>query len=445
MRCGLVYPKKKGSMKKQKSSAHGHAVTQLEEVAELLRESYTAEQQDRFDDAIKKLKEPDQLHEGELIVTMDDGSEKSFTAFRSQHDNARGPYKGGIRFHPNVSKDEVKALSTWMTWKSAVTGIPYGGGKGGIIVDPSQLSEGELQRLSRAYARFVAPFVGPWVDVPAPDVNTNGQIMAWMVDEYEQYQLDRHDTQGENPLATFTGKPLELGGSKGREEATGLGGVYVLEVLAEKMEWAHPEEVRIAIQGFGNVGYWFAQHAVDRGYKVVAVSDSKQAVYNPEGIDPRLVLSHKKEHGTLTNDKSQLISNDELLALDVEVLVPAALENAITADNAASITAQVLVEMANGPTTPEADKILEKKKIFVIPDVLANAGGVTTSYFEWVQNLHGFYWSRSEVLSKLEPLMKDAFKEAWTIQLEKKISLRMATYLKAVKSVVDALMLRGRV
>lgn len=441
----LRVPKMKGSMKKKQSSAHDHAVTQLESVAELLRDSFANEQRERFDSAIEKLKEPDQVHEGELIITMDDGSEQSFVAFRAQHDNARGPYKGGIRFHPNVSKDEVMALATWMTWKSAVTGIPYGGGKGGIIVDPSKLSEAELQRLSRAYARFVAPFVGPWVDVPAPDVNTNGQIMAWMVDEYEQFQLDTNDTHGENPLATFTGKPLELGGSKGREEATGLGGVYVLEVLAEKMEWVNPAEVRIAIQGFGNVGYWFAQHAVDRGYTVVAVSDSKQAIYNPEGIDPRAVLKYKKEHGSLTDDESLVISNEELLALDVEILVPAALENAITAENADSIKATVVFEMANGPTTPEADKILEDKQVFVIPDVLANAGGVTTSYFEWVQNLHGYYWSHAEVLSKLEPLMKEAFKEVWTIQLEKKISLRMATYVKAVKSVVDTLMIRGRV
>lgn len=432
-------------MKKQGSSAHAHAVEQLMQVAALLRDTYPKHERARFDSAIAKLKEPDQVHEGELIIAMDDGTEKSFTAYRSQHDNARGPYKGGIRFHPNVSKDEVMALSTWMTWKCAVTGIPYGGSKGGVIVDPRLLSSTELQRLSRAYARFVAPFVGAWVDVPAPDVNTTGQIMAWMVDEYESYVQENFESIAENPLATFTGKPLNLGGSQGREEATGLGGVYVLESLAEKMQWLDPKKVRIAIQGFGNVGYWFAYHAAKRGYTVVAVSDSKQVLYDEAGIDPEHVLAHKKEYGTLTADASKVISNEELLALDVDILVPAALENAITAENAKSIRANIIIEMANGPTTPEADAILEKKEIMVIPDVLANAGGVTTSYFEWVQNLQGYYWAHEEVLRKLEPLMRQAFRDAWEVKTEKKVSMRMATYLKAVKSVVDAIMVRGRV
>lgn len=432
-------------MKKHETSAHAHAVAQLTQVAALLRDAYPEHERERFDAAVAKLREPDRVHEGELIITMDDGTEKSFTAFRSQHDNARGPYKGGIRFHPNVSKDEVMALSTWMTWKCAVTGIPYGGGKGGVIVDPRSLSSAELQRLSRAYARFVAPFVGAWVDVPAPDVNTTGQIMAWMVDEYETYLYEQPETVSENPLATFTGKPLGLGGSQGREEATGLGGVYVLEALAEKKQWLDPKKVRIAVQGFGNVGYWFAQHAVQRGYTVVAVSDSKQVLYDKDGINPEAVLAHKKEHGTLTADKSKVISNEELLALDVDILVPAALENAITAENAKNIRAKVIIEMANGPTTPEADAILEKNKVMVIPDVLANAGGVTTSYFEWVQNLQGYYWTHTEVLRKLEPLMRLAFNEAWEMKTQRNVSMRMATYLKAVKSVIDALLLRGKV
>jgi len=432
-------------MKKKQSSAHAHAVEQLLQVAALLRDSYVGDKEVQFDAAINKLREPDQVHETELQITMDDGTEKSFTAYRSQHDNARGPYKGGIRFHPNVSKDEVMALSTWMTWKSAVTGIPYGGSKGGIIVDPRDLSMAELQRLSRAYARFVAPFVGPWVDVPAPDVNTTGQIMAWMVDEYEQYQQETMGTFSENPLATFTGKPLELGGSQGREEATGLGGVYVLEILCKKMGWKKPNDVTIAIQGFGNVGYWFALHAAERGFKVVAVSDSKQVLYDATGLSPRDVLATKKRTGSLTEDSSQVISAEELLALDVDVLVPAALENAITLENASTINAKVVIEMANGPTTPEADTVLENKGILVVPDVLANAGGVTTSYFEWVQNLQGYYWSHAEVLSKLEPLMKQAMTDAWDMQELKQVSLRMATYLKAVKSVVDTLILRGRV
>ncbi len=424
-------------------SAHENAVIQLEQVAKILRNEYADEVQSRFDTAIDKLKTPDRVFEESLTIQMDDGSSREFTAFRSQHDNARGPYKGGIRFHENVSRDEVMALSTWMTWKCAVTGIPYGGGKGGVIVNPRILSAGELQRLSRAYARFLAPYIGPWVDVPAPDVNTNGQIMAWMVDEYEQFQLETNKSQGENPVATFTGKPLELGGSQGREEATGLGGIYVLEKLAEKMKWSDKKKVSIAIQGFGNVGYWFAKHAFDRGYTVVALSDSKGAIYNPEGLDPEKVLATKQKTGTLSGGKA--ITNEELLALDVTVLVPAALENVITAEIAPKIKAAAIIEMANGPTTPEADALLEKKGIVLIPDVLANAGGVTTSYFEWVQNLHGYYWSHAEVLAKLQPLMDRAFIEIWKVKETSKQSMRMATYMKAVKSVVDLMLLRGRV
>lgn len=251
---------------------HANAVTQLEQVAALLRDQY--ENTQRFEAAIEKLKEPDKVIEGKLSVKMDDGSTQEFQAYRSQHNNARGPYKGGIRFHPNVSLEEVKALSTWMTWKCSVTGIPYGGGKGGVIVDPKKLSQRELQALSRAYARLIAEHVGPWTDIPAPDVNTDGQIMAWMVDEYEHVRKDQQALNSENPLATFTGKPVTLGGSQGREEATGLGGVFVLDQLTQKLK-KKPAETTVAIQGFGNVGYWFAHHAHARGYKVVAISDSR--------------------------------------------------------------------------------------------------------------------------------------------------------------------------
>lgn len=421
------------------SNPHQNAVKQLTQVAELLADQYQDKQQ--FKAAIKKLQAPDRVIEGQLKVKMDDGSTQIFPAFRSQHNNARGPYKGGIRFHQGVTKEEVMALSTWMTWKCAVTGIPYGGGKGGVIVDPRALSKAELQRLSRAYADLIADHVGPWTDIPAPDVNTTGQIMVWLVDQYEQH----HRQNGllmENPQATFTGKPVEWGGSQGREEATGLGGVYVLEKLAGAMKLTKKSEVTIAIQGFGNVGYWFAKHAHDLGYKVVAVSGSRGGVYSKNGLDPDLALKEKKAGDFKTGEK---ITNEALLELDVDILVPAALENVITAENASKIKAKAIIEMANGPVTPEADEILAKNNVVVVPDILANAGGVTTSYFEWVQNLQGYYWSRDEVLAKLKPLMDDAFDQMWEMKQKTSKDGRMATYMTAVKRVVDAMLLRGQV
>lgn len=424
-----------------------HAVSQkqLSQVAELLRPEYS-DHSERFDRAIEILKEPATVLEGTLSIEMDDGSSRDFTAYRSQHDDSRGPYKGGIRFHQDVSLSEVKALSTWMTWKCSVTGIPYGGGKGGIIVDPKELSEAELQRLSRAYARFIAPEIGAWRDVPAPDVNTNGQIMAWMADEYQLW-LNEQGVVQENPLAAFTGKPISLGGSQGREEATGYGGVVVLDALAQKKGWK-PAETTIAIQGFGNVGYWFAYHAHQRGYRVVAVSDSRGGAYVESGFNPDDALKTKKADGSLetfANAHGEYITNDALLELPVTVLVPAALEGVIHEKNAAEIQAQVVIEMANGPTTDTADEILHSNDVLVVPDVLANAGGVTTSYFEWVQNLHGYCWKRQEVIDKLEPLMQEAFEKMWKALENHETTGRMATYLQAVKQVVDAMMLRGRV
>lgn len=420
---------------------HQVAITQLEQVAELLRPLY--KDQDKFQRAIDKLKEPDRVIAGELEVKMDNGKTQRFQAYRSQHDNARGPYKGGLRFHPGVTEEEVKALSTWMTWKCAVTGVPYGGGKGGVVVNPAELSLAELERLSRAYTRLVADYIGPWADVPAPDVNTNGQIMAWMVDEYEQVLAERGAVRSENPLATFTGKPLILGGSEGREEATGLGGVFVLDQLYGHLGFTHKSEVRIAIQGFGNVGYWFAYFAHERGYKVVAVSDSKGGVCAAHGLNPEQVLAAKQETGQLSGGEA--LTNQELLELDVNILVPAALENVITSENAAQIKAKAVIEMANGPTTPEADAILEERGVLVVPDILANAGGVTTSYFEWVQNIQGESWTRQRVVERLQPLMEHSFATTWQMQQELKTSLRMGAYVVAVKQVVDALLIRGRV
>lgn len=434
------------------SDQHQNVIQQLDKVAQILEDSYS--DKNRFKKAVEILKQPQNFFAGELTITMDNGKKKKFAAFRSQHNDARGPFKGGIRFHQDVTAEEVKALSTWMTWKCAVTGIPYGGAKGGIVVNPRELSPSELEKLSRAYANFLADKVGPWVDIPAPDVNTNGQIMAWMVDELQKsVSFERRVSQ--NLLATFTGKPLLLGGSEGRDEATGLGGVLILEKLAEKLNFKRKKDVTVAVQGFGNVGYWFAYHADKLGYKVVAISDSRGGIYVADGLDPASTLACKMEHKNLQHcmcshdacdiKAGQQISNQELLELDVDILVPAALENVINKENAHLIKAKNIIEMANGPITPEADEILAKKNILIIPDVLANAGGVTVSYFEWVQNLQGYYWSKEEVISKLKPLMDNAFEAMWTMKEKHQTTGRMATYLNAVKSVIDTMVVRGRV
>jgi glutamate dehydrogenase len=380
---------------------------------------------------------PDRVLKFHIPVKMDDGTTKVFEGFRSQHNNARGPYKGGVRFHPGVTEDEVKALSTWMTWKSAVTGIPYGGGKGGVIVDPKQLSKSELERLARGYVQKIAGIIGPDTDIPAPDVNTDGQIMAWFVDEYNKIR-------GQELNATFTGKPLILGGSLGREKATGLGVVYCLEALAEELKIV-PAKTTIAVQGIGNVGYWFAKLAYERGYKIVAISDSKGAVYNPEGIEPAKALEYKQKNGSLKGFEGELITNEALLELEVDVLAPAALENVITNDNVQNIKAKYILEAANGPVTPEADKVLFKKGIISVPDILANSGGVTVSYFEWVQNRMGYYWSEEEVDLKLEKLVKDAFLATYKLMKHHKVDMRMGAYVLAVQRVVDAMKLRGKI
>jgi glutamate dehydrogenase/leucine dehydrogenase len=416
------------------------AISQLDKVADLLRPEF--EDKDRFDQAVKILRQPQNLVIGEIALDLDNGQKKQFKAYRSQHNNARGPFKGGIRFHPNVSEDEVKALSMWMTWKCAITGIPYGGGKGGIEVNPKELSQSELKRLSEAYVDFVAQDIGPWLDVPAPDVNTNSQIMAWMVDRYQLLKAEQNELL-ENPLAAFTGKPLEIGGSEARIEATGLGGVMVLEKLSQVKNWK-PVETTIAVQGFGNVGYWFAKHAVDKGYKVVALSDSSGAIYDPAGLDPEKVKQAKQEKGSVSNFEADHLSNEELLELKVDVLVPAALENVIHQDNAKAIKAKVILEMANGPLTPKADEILADSGVLIVPDILANAGGVTTSYFEWVQNLQGYYWSKQEVIEKLKLMMESAFDQFWSCLQECEVNGRMSAYMIAVQKVIKAILVRGR-
>ncbi|MEK6916989.1 MAG: Glu/Leu/Phe/Val dehydrogenase, partial [Nanoarchaeota archaeon] len=348
------------------------------------------------DKEMKLLLTPNKVIQEELEVKMDSGEMKKFQAFRVQYNRARGPTKGGIRYHPNVSLGEVKSLAFWMAVKCAVVDIPYGGAKGGIIVNPKELSQKELERLSRAFIRAIYKDIGPMKDIPAPDVYTNSQIMAWMLDEYEKLT-------GENAPGVITGKPLELGGSKGRSFATSQGGAYVLREFA-KIKGLQPEETTVAVQGFGNAGSFIAKILDEWGYKIVAVSDSKGGIYNKNGLNIKALEHHKEKTGSVKGFAVD-ISNKELLELDVDVLVPAALENQITSQNADKIKAKVILELANGPVTPEADELLAKKKIAVLPDVLANAGGVTVSYFEWVQNLYGYYWEEAEILEKLDDEM----------------------------------------
>lgn len=386
-----------------------------------------------LDDSYKeRLMWPDRVIKVAIPVILDNGKTKVFHGFRSQHNNSRGPYKGGIRFHPQVSEDEVKALSMWMTWKCAVVDIPYGGAKGGIIVNPKELSKRELESLSRGYVSKIAKDIGLDVDIPAPDVNTNGEIMAWMFDEYKKIT-------GEGNNGVFTGKPIELGGSEGRDQATGQGGAYILEALVEH-EGYKKNEVTIAVQGMGNVGHWFAKLAFDLGFRIVAVSDSKGGVYNKEGLNIDEAIAYKEKNNSFAGfPGSKEITNEELLELDVTVLAPAALENVITKENAEKIHAKSIIELANGPTTTEADKILANKNILVVPDVLANAGGVSVSYFEWLQNKENEHWTKEIVLEKLEPMMKNAFSEGHEAMHKYNVSMRMGSYVVAIKRVVDAM------
>lgn len=382
---------------------------------------------------IKRLMSPDRYLEVSIPVVMDSGEQKIFTGFRSQHNNARGPYKGGIRYHPEVNLNEVLALSFWMSFKNAVVDVPFGGGKGGIIADPKMLSQNELEKLSRGYVQKMYPVLGPELDVPAPDVNTNPQIMSWMVDEYKRI------TGNEKAQAAFTGKPLGKGGSEGREEATGFGGFYVFEE-AERFLSSGKNAVSksVAIQGFGNVATFFAQMAGEKGYKVVAVSDSKGGIYNKAGIDPRAALAHKKQTGGLRGlSGTKELTNKELLELPVDVLAPSALENIFTTDNAGKIKARLIVELANGPTTPEADEIFEKNNVTVIPDILANSGGVCVSYYEWYQNMNNETWSKEQVLTKLSTQIKQAFADVLKEKQKHNTTFRNAAYVLAAQRIIE--------
>jgi len=396
-------------------------------------------------ETIERLKHPQSALIVSIPVRMDNGALKIFTGFRVRHNDSRGPTKGGIRYHPNVSLDEVKALSFWMTLKCAVMGLPYGGGKGGITVDPKQLSRMELERLSRGYIEQIANFIGPHTDIPAPDVYTNPMIMGWMMDEYSKI------VRSHNP-GVITGKPIELGGSLGRDDATGRGGYYCIKELERLRQW-QPKNIRVAIQGFGNAGQHVAQLLHRDGYKIVAVSDSQGGIYRQEGFDVPSLIRKKKEtqkvqavycEGSVCEVvPAQHISNEELLALDVDILIPAALEDVIREDNVDKIQAPVIIELANGPTNSKADAILASRGILVVPDILANAGGVTVSYFEWVQNKNGYYWPLEEVHEKLHRIMQREFNYVYELKNKHNISMRAAAYAHALNRLGDAIAAQG--
>jgi glutamate dehydrogenase (NADP+) len=391
-------------------------------------------------EVIELLKHPKAILQFSIPVRMDDGALKIFEGYRVRHNNHRGPTKGGIRYHPNVSLDEVKALAFWMTCKCAVVGIPYGGGKGGVIVDPRELSHMELERLSRSFIQQAADFIGPDVDIPAPDVYTNARIMGWMMDEYSKIKRQYSP-------AVITGKPIPLGGSLGRDDATGRGAYYCIKELEAKRNW-NPNNITVAVQGFGNGGQNAAKLLHTDGYRVVAVSDSKGGIYKPEGFDVPSLIQFKNESRKLKAvycDGSvceaidaKTITNEELLELDVDILIPAALEKQITAENVNSIKAKVIVEVANGPMTSDADKVMAERDVLVVPDILANAGGVTVSYFEWVQNREGFYWPIEDIHDRLGKIMRDAFDAVYNLMERHDTDMRTAAYAHALKSIGQA-------
>ncbi len=383
------------------------------------------------------LREPMREIHISIPVKMDNGEVRVFKGFRVQYNDARGPCKGGIRFHPDETIDTVRALAAWMTWKCAAADIPLGGGKGGVICNPKEMSERELEQLSRGYIDRIWQLIGPENDIPAPDVYTNSQIMIWMMDEYSKLR-------GASYPGVITGKPLCLGGSCGRTSATAQGAAFTVREAAKHLN-LDLSCASVAIQGYGNAGSWMAilMHELF-GSKIVAVSDSQGGIYNSEGLDPRQVLTHKKETGSVLNfPETDNISNKELLELKVDVLCPSALENCITSKNAARIEAKIVAELANGPTTPEADKILFEKNVFTIPDFLCNAGGVIVSYFEWAQNLSGYYWEEDIVHDRLNNKMTKAFKQVLVISLEDEVDMRTAAYMIAVNRVAEVMKLRG--
>jgi glutamate dehydrogenase (NAD(P)+) len=371
-----------------------------------------------------------------IPTSLDDGSVRAFQGFRVTHNVSRGPSKGGIRYHPDVTLDEVKALAIWMTWKCSLMGLPFGGAKGGVCCDPKKMSLGELERMTRRYTSEIINEIGPEKDIPAPDVGTNAQTMAWIFDTYSM-------NKGHSVLGVVTGKPLAIGGSLGREEATARGGVFCLESALEK-QGRSMDGVTVAVQGFGTVGSFFAKLIGELGAKVVAISDSTGGVHNARGVDVAAAFAHKRSGGSLSEFKGgDRITNDELITIDCDVFAPCALEQAVTEENAAAVKAKLIVEGANGPVTPAADDILESNGVLILPDVLANAGGVVVSYFEWVQGLQEYFWKEDEVNARLNEIVRRAFDETWSTCTDRKVSMRMAAYGVAVQRVAEASVIRG--
>jgi glutamate dehydrogenase (NAD(P)+) len=369
-------------------------------------------------------------------VAMDDGTTQVFEGFRVTHNIARGPSKGGIRYHPSVTLDEVKALAMWMTWKCALSNIPFGGAKGGVVCNPKTMSEGELQRMTRRYTSEIINEIGPERDIPAPDVGTDGRVMAWIFDTYSM-------NKGHSVLGVVTGKPLTIGGSLGREEATARGALYCVREALRKKQMSL-QDTRIAVQGFGNVGSYLSKFLAEDGATVVAISDSSSGLHNPNGIDVQAAFAHKRETGALEGFRgADPITNEELLLLDCDVLAPCALEQVITGENADKVKAKIIVEGANGPVTPTADEILEEKGVLVLPDILANAGGVIVSYFEWVQGLQEYFWKEAEVNAKLNDIITRAFNETWALHDSRGVSMRLAAYGLSVRRVAEATTTRG--
>jgi len=382
------------------------------------------------------LRTPKRVLEVSIPTKMDNGQVKVFTGYRVQHNVARGPAKGGIRYHPNVTVDEVKALATWMTWKCATVNIPFGGGKGGVICDPKRMSKAELERMTRRYASEILPLIGPEQDIPAPDVYTDAQTMAWIMDTYSM-------TKGYSSLGVVTGKPVSIGGSEGRKEATARGVLVTVEEAC-KVKKISLRGAAVAIQGFGNAGSMVARLFSEKKARIVAISDSRGGVFNSRGIDPLKAMRYKERSGTVVGmPGTSRISNDDLLTMKCDILIPAALENVITLNNVDQIKAKIVAEAANGPTTPHADEALARKGVMLLPDILANAGGVTASYFEWVQDLQSFFWPAAEVNLKLESLMRRAFLEVYESMRKHRTHMRTGAYVLAVGRVADATLVRG--
>ncbi|MFA1820686.1 Glu/Leu/Phe/Val dehydrogenase [Virgibacillus oceani] len=387
------------------------------------------------DEVFELFKDPIRMMTVRIPVRMDDGSVKVFTGYRAQHNDAVGPTKGGVRFHPNVTEKEVKALSIWMTLKAGIVDLPYGGGKGGIICDPREMSFRELEGLSRGYVRAISQIVGPTKDIPAPDVFTNSQIMAWMMDEYSR--IDEFNSPG-----FITGKPIVLGGSHGRESATAKGVTIVLNEAAKK-RGLDVKGARVVVQGFGNAGSFLSKFLHDAGAKIVGISDAYGALHDPEGLDIDYLLDRRDSFGTVTKLFNNTITNKELLEVDCDILVPAAVENQITEENAHNIKADIIVEAANGPTTMEGTKILTERGKLLVPDVLASSGGVTVSYFEWVQNNQGYYWGEEEIDTKLHEIMIKAFDSIYNTAQTRRVDMRLAAYMVGVRKMAEASRFRG--